>query len=181
MNHGQRSILTAAALAALLTASANARAAESTAPGATTEPTLEFAFEENVTLAKGIPVGKTAMGTRFIIPITGGTFEGPKIKGTIMPGGWDWQLVRADGCTHIKADYMIKTDDGVIINVLNQGVICRPKEGAPPPGPAHTVPVFEAPVGKYEWLNQNTYVGTLEAATGGGPLNAIKIRFYQVK
>ena len=178
MNHGQRSILTAAALAALLTASANARAAESTAPGATTEPTLEFAFEENVTLAKGIPVGKTAMGTRFIIPITGGTFEGPKIKGTIMPGGWDWQLVRADGCTHIKADYMIKTDDGAIINVVNPGSVCRDENGKPIP--LRTVPIFEPPLGKYEWLGKNTFVGTL-VPSGESGKPAVKIRFYQVK
>lgn len=174
----QITIPTAAMLALLAGGPHSVSAAEK---ADASKPTLEFVFEEHVTLDKGIPVGKTPLGTRNIVPITGGTFEGPNIHGAIMPGGWDWQLIREDGCVHIKADYMIKTDDGVIINVLNQGVICRPKEGAPPPGPAHTVPVFEAPVGKYEWLNQNTYVGTLEAATGGGPLNAIKIRFYQVK
>jgi hypothetical protein len=175
-------IIAAAALA-VVTGGAGVSVAAETAPQKpdATKPTLEFAFEEHVTLGKGIPVGKTAMGTRNIVPITGGTFEGPNIHGTIMPGGWDWQLIRADGCVHIKADYMIKTDDGAIINVLNQGIICRPKEGAPPAGPAHTVPVFEPPLGKYEWLGQSTFVGTLEPATDGGPLTAIKIRFYRVQ
>lgn len=178
MNHRLSSILAAAAMAVLASASTSAQAAEEAAPGASTEPTLEFAFEENVTLAKGIPVGKTAMGTRIIIPITGGTFEGPKIKGTIMPGGWDWQLVRADGCTHIKADYMIKTDDGAIINVVNQGSACRDENGKPVP--LRTVPIFEPPLGKYEWLGKYTFVGTLVPSNEGGRA-AVKIRFYQVK
>ena len=153
-------------------------AENSGAPAASSEPTLEFVFEENVTLAQGIPVGKTALGTRNIIPITGGTFEGPRIKGTIMPGGWDWQLVRADGCVHIKADYMIKTDDGAVINVLNQGFACRDENGNPIP--LRTFPVFEPPLGKYEWLGKHVFVGTLVPSTdAGGP--GVKIRFYQVK
>src|SRR5690606_37837396 len=75
-------------------------------------PRLEFAFEEIVTLGQAIPVGETPLGKRTIIPITGGTFEGPGLKGTIIPGAWDWQLTRADGCTEVEADYMIRTDDG---------------------------------------------------------------------
>ena len=73
-------------------------------------PALEFAFAETVTLGKVVEVGKTVRGERRIIPITGGHFEGPRIKGEVMPGGWDWQLTRADGCTDVKADYFLKTD-----------------------------------------------------------------------
>ena len=142
------------------------------------KPTLEFVFEEHVTLDKGIPVGKTPLGTRNIVPITGGTFEGPNIHGTIMPGGWDWQLIREDGCVHIKADYMIKTDDGAIINVVNQGSACRDEDGKPIP--LRTVPIFEPPLGKYEWLGKYTFVGTLVPSNEGGRA-AVKIRFYQVK
>ena len=156
--------------AAMLAASAAAQAAPSPAPA------LEFAFEEIVTLGKAIPVGETPLGKRNIIPITGGTLEGPGIKGTIIPGGWDWQLSRADGCTQIKADYMIKTDDGVVINVINSGALCPPIDGNPTP--ARTSPVFEAPVGKYEWLNRSAFIGTLELAPpSAGP--AVKIRFYK--
>ena len=66
-------------------------------------PTLEFAFEEIVTLGEVPPPWDSARGGRVLIPITGGTFEGPNIRGTIMPGGWDWQLRRADGCNEVKA------------------------------------------------------------------------------
>jgi hypothetical protein len=139
-------------------------------------PALEFAFEEIVTLGAAIPVGETSRGRRNMIPITGGTFEGPGIKGTIVPGGWDWQLTRADGCTEIEADYMIKTDDGVVINVVNVGALCPPKDGNFTP--ARTQPRFEAPLGKYDWLNRAAFIGTLELATGA-PGPAVKIRFYK--
>jgi hypothetical protein len=145
-------------------------------PAPPSEPQLEFAFEEIVTLGQALPVGETSMGRRNMIPITGGTFEGPGIKGTIIPGGWDWQLTRADGCTEIKADYMIKTDDGVVINVVNVGALCPPKDGQFTP--ARTQPRFEAPVGKYDWLNRSAFIGTLELATGT-PGPAVKIRFYK--
>ena len=141
-------------------------------------PTLEFAFEETVTLGQATAPGDTARGGRLIIPITGGTFEGPEIKGTVIPGGWDWQLRRADGCTEVEADYFLKTDDGVVINVVNKGVICPGEGGAF--RPVRTLPVFEAPRGKYEWLNQAAFVGTLEPAPpAAGP--AVKIRFYRVR
>lgn len=145
-------------------------------PQAAPAPKLEFAFEEVVSLGAAIPVGPTSLGKRNIIPITGGTFEGPGIKGTIIPGGWDWQLTRADGCTQIKADYMLKTDDGVVINVINAGALCPPKDGKAVP--VRTLPMFEAPLGKYEWLNQTAFIGTLELASGT-PGPAVRIRFYK--
>jgi len=161
--------------AALLTAAlpATAQPTSEVAP-----PRLEFAFEEIVSLAPAIPVGKTAFGERLIIPITGGTFEGPGIKGTIIPGSWDWQLQRADGCTDVKADYMLRTDDGVVINVVNTGTLCGPDSDGKP-RPSRTHPVFEPPLGKYEWLGQSAFIGTLEAVREDGKLSAVRIRFYR--
>lgn len=162
----------AVGIAAMLSSQAFAQAPASPAPH------LEFAFEELVTLSAALVPGKTPYGSRNMIPITGGTFEGPGIKGTIIPGGWDWQLVRADGCVDVKADYMLKTDDGVIINVLNTGALCMPKPGAAPK-PVRTSPRFEAPLGKYEWLGQTAFIGTLEGAKGPNGEPAVKIRFYK--
>lgn len=139
-------------------------------------PRLEFAFEEIVTLGQAIPVGETSYGRRTIIPITGGTFSGPGIEGTIIAGGWDWQLLRTDGCTDVEADYMLRTDDGVVINVINVGALCPPQEGRSVP--VRTQPRFEAPKGKYDWLNRTAFIGTLELApASAGP--AVKIRFYK--
>lgn len=143
------------------------------------EPGLEFVLEEIVKLAPATEVGETPRGKRRIIPITGGHFEGPGIKGEVLPGGWDWQLDRPDGCTEVEADYFLKTDDGVTINVLNKGLICFPKEGGPPAA-VRTHGVFEAPLGKYDWLNRQAFVGTLGMAPPSeGP--AVRIRFYRVK
>ena len=156
-------------------------------PGAAQEaniPEAQFAFEEIVTLGPAVSPGKTPMGGRNIIPITGGRFEGPGfdgegIKGEIVPGGWDWQLIRADGCVEVEADYFLKTDDGVVINIVNKGALCPPAQGTPP-APARTHPVFEAPIGKYDWLNKSAFVGTLELADpSNGP--AVKIRIFRMK
>ena len=158
----------------LATAGASAPALSQDAAPA---PRLEFAFEEIVTLGQAIPVGETPLGRRNMIPITGGTFAGPGIQGTIIAGGWDWQLTRSDGCTEIEADYMIRTDDGVVINVINVGTLCPPEPGGAMT-PARTQPRFEAPKGKYEWLNRSAFIGTLELAPEAeGP--AVKIRFYK--
>jgi hypothetical protein len=139
-------------------------------------PRLEFAFEEIVMLGQAIPVGETPLGKRNIVPITGGTFSGPGIEGTIIAGGWDWQLARSDGCTEIEADYMIRTDDGVVINVVNVGALCPPEAGATTL--AKTYPRFEAPKGNYDWLNRSAFIGTLEIApAAAGP--AVRIRFYK--
>lgn len=53
-------------------------------------PELEFAFQLHVELGETFSCGETQHGTRIVIPITGGTFEGPGIKGTIIPGGADY-------------------------------------------------------------------------------------------
>jgi len=141
------------------------------------EPRLKFVLEETVSLGNAVEVGKTARGERRIIPITGGHFEGPAIKGEVMPGGWDWQLSRSDGCTDVKADYFLKTDDGVVINVVNTGEICPGADGKP--AAVRTHPVLEPPLGKYEWLGRHAFVGTLGMApSSAGP--AVRIRFYQV-
>lgn len=140
-------------------------------------PSLEFVFEAEVTLAPGMTAGTTPLGGRHIIPITGGTFSGPALRGTVMPGGWDWQLVRPDGCVQLKADYFLKTDDGVIINIVNTAVACQDGEGRPHPVRTHAV--FEAPAGRYDWLNRQTFIGAL---VPGRNTNApsVSIRFYRV-
>lgn len=137
-------------------------------------PGAEFVFEEIVTLAPVVKVGKTFRGVRQYIPITGGTFQG-KLKGKILPGGWDWQLTRPDGCTDVEASYFIQVDDGTIIHVLNKGELCSGGQGAP-----RTHPVFEAPEGPHAWLNQAAFVGTLGPANIPGQ-SAVKIRFYRLK
>lgn len=140
-------------------------------------PKLEFLFEEQVMLAGNEPIGETVAGGRIFVGITGGTFKGAGISGKILPGGWDWQQQRSDGCLRIRADYFWRTDDGVRIKVLNQGIACPPVNGVAPP--VYTWPEFEVQHGKYEWLTRTPLVGVVEHVNGSeGP--AVHIRFYRI-
>ena len=67
-------------------------------------PQLEYIVELRVKCEGAYQVGQTSHGNRFIIPIVGGTFEGPKMKGTILPGGADYQLQDTkNGRTELEA------------------------------------------------------------------------------
>ena len=146
-------------------------------------PKLEFAFEERVTLDPGVELGDTALGHRQYIPITGGTVAGPKLRGTVVPGGWDFQLTyAASGCTQLSADYFLKAEDGTLIHVFNEGLGCSQKE------PLFFRPKLEAPKGAHDWLTRATFIATLELemektpAAGARPrLEAVRLRFYQVR
>src|SRR6478735_544420 len=74
-----------------------------------------------VTLEPIRDLGDTPLGRRRIIGITGGKFSGPRLSGRILPGGADWQLIRADGVAFLDARYTLETSDGALIYVSNQG------------------------------------------------------------
>jgi hypothetical protein len=156
-------------------------------PPAAAFPHLEFAFEFRVTLAPAVVLGQTDFGHRQYIPITGGSIAGPKLTGEVVPGGWDYQLGLPDGCSMLSADYFIRTQDGTLIHVLNEGSACAP--GGPGGARSFFRPRFEAPKGPYEWMTHATFVATLELdrpspAVAGKvppPLNAIRLKFYQVE
>jgi hypothetical protein len=136
------------------------------------EPDLEYVCELKVKLNMPYIVGETPYGIRRIIPIIGGTVEGPKIKAEILPGGADWQIVRKDGVAELEAHYQMKTDDGAIIYIKNVGLrVATPEVAArigrgekvnPSEYYFRAIPKFEAPVGKYEWMNNSIFLCTGE-------------------
>ena len=71
--------------------------------------------------------GPAKHGERRYVPLRGGTVVGPELNGTIEDGGVDWQVQRADGATEISAHYVIRTDDGALIEVQSDG----PRHGPP--------------------------------------------------
>ena len=144
-------------------------------------PQLEFALQLKVTLGEAYSCGETQHGQRTIIPITGGTFEGPAIKGTIINGGADYQLNNnAIGRTELEAIYCIKTDDGVNIHVRNRGIIANGKdELGNPTFYFKAAPQFEAPAdSKYAWLNNAIFVCQPDFSGGfkGIVLNVWKVK-----
>ncbi|HEX5959071.1 MAG TPA: DUF3237 domain-containing protein [Hyphomicrobiaceae bacterium] len=115
-------------------------------------------------------LGPTPHGRRRIVPILGGTVQGPRLQAEVLPGGADWQYVRGDGVVELVARYSIRTADGVEIAVTNSGlrraapeVMARMAAGEPV-DPAlvycRTAPQFEAPEGPYEWLNRSVFLGS---------------------
>ena len=122
-------------------------------------PELEFALQLKVTLGEAFSIDNTQHGRRTVIPITGGTFEGPQPKGTIINGGADYQL-NAENRTELEAIYCIKTDDGIYIHVRNRGIIANGKDAnGNPTFYFKAAPQFEAPAdSKYGWLNNALFV-----------------------
>lgn len=122
-------------------------------------PELEFALQLKVTLGEAFSIDNTQHGRRTVIPITGGTFEGPQLKGTIINGGADYQL-NAENRTELEAIYCIKTDDGIYIHVRNRGIIANGKDAnGNPTFYFKAAPQFEAPADSiYGWLNNALFV-----------------------
>lgn len=131
----------------------------------------EFVYEAVVSIASAVDVGQTPKGRKRYISITGGTFKGPEISGTVLPGGADWQTDRPDGITEVEALYSMRCDDGTVIIVENRGVIAS--------GGAYmrTAPRFEAPEGSHAWLNQSQFVGSV---SGGPEPGTVTIRVFKV-
>jgi hypothetical protein len=131
-------------------------------------PKLEFAFELKVEVSPLPEIGMTAKGVRKVISITGGSFEGPHIKGTIIPGGYDWQLLRNDDVTEIEAHYVLQTNDGATITISNTGlrhgpenIMQRLKESEdidPSLYYFRSIPVFETSEPRYDWLSKNIFI-----------------------
>jgi len=142
-------------------------------------------FTATITVAPTVELGPGPRGGRRMVPILSGTFDGPKIKGEILPGGIDWQLVRSDGVTEIEAHYTLQTDDGVLIRVINKGFRHGPPEvmqrlaAGEAVDPAEyyfrAAPIIEAPSGRYEWLNRRLFVSSGERYP-----DRVVLRFFEI-
>jgi hypothetical protein len=138
-------------------------------------PRTELVYEAIFDLAPTLSLGDSPLGTRFIVPITGGVFHGPKLNGKVLPGGADRQLLRKDGVKRLDALYELQTDDGAIITVHNKVLADRDGKGY-----NYTFSNIDivAPDGKYAWLNRSVYVGTLHSLRPERA--AVLIRVYRL-
>jgi hypothetical protein len=151
-----------------------------------TPPQLTLAFEALIALDTPLSVGATPEGARRVVPIVGGTFEGPQIRGEVLGGGADWQYDRADGVTVLSAQYLLKSEEGVLIQVHNHALRHGPaalmhKLAAGEAVAAHDyyfrgAPRFSAPAGKHDWLNRSIFV-----CSGARHANAVALVFYRVE
>ena len=121
----------------------------------------EFMWDAKVKIANMIDLGESKRGVRRVIPIIGGTFSGPKIKGEVLSGGEDTQLVRPDGDTELNAQYLLKTDDGHVIQVVNKALIHTDAKSKA--FYCKSVLDLEAPKSSpYDYLNHAIFIGTLK-------------------
>ena len=135
-------------------------------------PELVFAFEARVQVGLPLDVGPIPGGRRRIVPILGGSFEGSGMRGRVLPGGADWQIVRADGLGELDTRYTLETEDGELIYVQNAGirhaspeVTAKLMKGEPvDPSLVYfrTVPKFETSAPELAWLMRSIFVGTGE-------------------
>lgn len=116
------------------------------------------------------PIGETPAGNRRVGLVAGGTFEGPKLRGTVLPGGADWIIGRADGVTALDVRIVLQTDDGAAIGLAYKGLRHGPADvmekvnSGAFADPAHyyfrTVATFETAAPRYAWLNKVFCIGT---------------------
>lgn len=122
-------------------------AQEVNAPPLEYEPLMDFAADLG---------DSRVLGNRRIVPITGGTFRGPRLRGRILEGGADWVRARADGASELDVRVTLETDDEALIYVTYGGILYNP-----PDGDLYwrVTPYFETAAEEYDWLNRIVTVG----------------------
>jgi hypothetical protein len=138
-----------------------------------------------VELAEVLSLGRTPLGERRIINITGGSFTGERLRGRVLPGGADWQIVRADGAADLDARYTLQTDAGALIQVRSQGVRHGPPEilarlaAGEAVDPAtyyfRTALRFETGAADLDWLNR-----VVAVARGARLPRAVQLSAFEV-
>jgi len=122
-------------------------------------------------------LGAVPHGTRSFVPVTGGDFDGPRLRGKVLPGGGDWLLLRSDGVLELDLRITLETDDHALIAMTFQGLRHGPPDVIAALGrgeavdPARyyfrTLPRFETSAEAYAFLNRIVAVGSGEARPDG--------------
>lgn len=132
------------------------------------EPVLEFAFEIRAGIDPFVRIGRSADEELTFTPVSGGTVAGPLLNGTVLAGGGDWAVERS-GTAQLEARYLIRADDGTVIDILNRGyyraseeVMARVQAGENVPESEYyfrTAPVFQTDAPAHRWLAEHQFVG----------------------
>jgi hypothetical protein len=156
------------------------------APATVPAPRLTFAFEIRAQVGTPQEFGDVGRGRRRIIQILGGTFSGSGMKGRILPGGADWQIVHEDGLSELDTRYTLETDTGELIYVQNAGVRHAPPDVVkkllagqnvdPSLVYFRTVPKFETSAKNLQHLNRSIFIGIGERYP-----TEVVVRFWKVE
>lgn len=149
------------------------------------KPQLTHLMRVTVHVDPPLLVGSVPLGERRVINITGGHFTGENLRGVVLPGGADWQLVRPDGAALLEAKYTLRTDDHALLYVTNLGirhgppdVLARIAQGEmvdPALYYFRATPRIETGSQPYTWLNDRIMV-----CSGVRTADAVLLDFYEV-
>jgi hypothetical protein len=130
-----------------------------------------------LTAAQPQKLGTVPHGVRSVVPVTGGDFEGPRLRGKVLSGGGDWLLLRGDGVLELDLRITLETDDHALIYMGFQGVRHGPPDVIAALGRGEavdptkyyfrTLPSFQTATDKYAFLNRIISVGSGEARSDG--------------
>lgn len=146
----------------------------------------EFLFEITAHLGEFQEIGQTPRGLRRIVYVTGGQFEGPRLKGEVLPGGGDWLLARADGVGVLDVRATLRTDDGALIYITYNGYIDAPpdvwekfvsEDVDPERYYFRTNPTFEVADERYAWLQKRLAIGVGRVHKG---VTGVTYRVYAI-
>ncbi|MFJ6793819.1 DUF3237 domain-containing protein [Streptomyces sp. NPDC091268] len=149
-------------------------------------PALDFAFEIRAEVADTLHIGNGDGEVTEFTPITGGSVDGPRLRGVVLPGGGDWSSTRGEVC-ELEARYLLRAEDGAVIDIVNRGYY-RPKADTPDQFDGEvqvseaghyyrTSPVFRTDAPAHRWLTETVFVGL--ARPDGD--DAVVIRMYALK
>jgi hypothetical protein len=146
----------------------------------------EFLFHISGSVGEPRDIGATPRGARRFYPVVSGSFEGPRLRGEVLPDGGDWLLLRPDGVLEQDVRLTLKTDDGAFIYVRYAGmrhgspeVMARLAQGEvvdPSEYYFRVAPVFETGAERYAWLNNILAVGVGERL----PPNVVRYSVFQI-
>lgn len=149
-------------------------------------PNLEHVFDVAVQVAVPLAIGDIGTGVRRVVDILGGIVTGPRLTGTIRPGGADFQIIRPGGLAELHARYVIEASDGALVYVENTGIRTGPADAlarlnrgeAVDPALIYfrSVPRFECAAPQHRWLMEHIFL-----ATGVRRPDAVELSVFVVR
>ena len=133
-------------------------------------PELEYAMSVHLDLDQRYRTPVASDGLMYgQVTITGGTFEGPRVRGRVLPGGGDNPTIRPDGVTEFSASYILESEDGTLIRLTNRGLrvssqaiddaLMRNEVVSRENYYLRVTPLFAVPAGPHEWLARHVFIG----------------------
>jgi Protein of unknown function (DUF3237) len=124
---------------------------------------VELLYSIHLDTAAPVMVPGGPLGTRILAQVTGGTFEGPRMKGTVSGPAGDWVTVGSGGVMSLDVRLCLLTDDGAAIYCSYRGLLAN-VDGVMR---AKGAPLFETGDERYAWLNTVQAIGLGTAGAGG--------------